>query len=249
MFSIGQIIHQFKQQWTRQLDDVAIEAACRGAGMTWRKRLLTPVEVVKLFLLQILCGNTACDHLPRLANRRFSGEAYCIARGRLALTALQSLLSTATQSMLAATQGSGLWRGHRLWLVDGTGFSIPDTDELRNHFGQPGGQAVGCGFPVAHCLALVHAASGLIQKFVVAPLRTHDMSLVTTLLANFSFGDVVAGDRGFSSYAHLALLWQRGVLGLFRAHQKLRVDFTPGRAHVKPGVHRTRGQRGLPYSR
>lgn len=249
MFSIGQVIRQFKQQWTRQLDDAAIEAACRQAGVIWRERLLPPVEVVKLFLLQILWGNTACDHLPRLASRRFSGEAYCKARARLPLAVLEKLLTTSTQAMLAATRDSGLWRGHRLWLVDGTGFSMPDTAELRAHFGQPGGQAVGCGFPVAHCLALVHAASGLIQKFVVAPLRTHDMSLVTALLENFRRGDVVGGDRGFSSYAHLALLWQRGVLGLFRAHQKLRVNFTPGRAHVRPGIKRTRGQRGLPYSR
>lgn len=249
MFSMQQLIHQFKQQWTRQFDDGAIEAACRQAGMSWRERLLPPVEVVKLFLLQILWGNTACDHLPRLANRRFSGEAYCTARARLPLAVLQTLLGTATRAMLAATRDSGLWLGHRLWLVDGTGFSMPDTAELRNHFGQPGGQAVGCGFPVAHCLALVHAASGLIQKFVVAPLRTHDLSLVSTLLEQLTRGDVVAGDRGFSSYAHLGLLWQRGVLGLFRAHQKLRVDFTPDRPHVPPGVHRTRGQRGLPYSR
>jgi hypothetical protein len=48
-----------------------------------------------------------------------------------------------------------------LFLLDGSSFSMPDTDELRDHFGQPGGQAKGCGFPTAHWLALLHFGSGL----------------------------------------------------------------------------------------
>ena len=85
MFSISQVIHQFKQDWTKQLDDQAVEAACRAEGLVWRDRVLPPVYLIKLFLLQILWGNTACDHLPRLADRTFTGEAYCKARGRLPL--------------------------------------------------------------------------------------------------------------------------------------------------------------------
>src|SRR5690606_17062490 len=112
MTSISQVIRQFKQQWTQQLDDAAIEDACRACDVQWRDRLLTPAYTIKLFLLQILWGNTACDHLPRLADRRFTGEAYCKARARLPLALLQKLLSTCTSAMLAATRDSGLWHGH-----------------------------------------------------------------------------------------------------------------------------------------
>jgi hypothetical protein len=249
MCSIAEVIHQFKQAWTQQFDDSAIHAACLQAGVKWRDRLLSPVYVVKLFLLQILAGNTACDHVPRLAGRSFTGEAYCKARSRLPLAVLQTLLSSCTRAMQRAVHDDGRWFGHRLWLVDGTGFSMPDTPALRAHFGQPGGQKTGCGFPVAHCLALVHAATGLVQQWVIAPLRTHDMSLVSQLLAQFQPGDVEVGDRGFASYANLAQLWQRGVLGLMRAHQKMIVDFRPHRPHKRPGEKRTRSERGRPYSR
>lgn len=249
MFSISQVLRQFKQQWTTQLDDQAMERACRAAGAVWRDRVLPPVYTIKLFLLQILHGNTACDHLPHLADRKFTGEAYCKARGRVPLAAFQNLLCTCTRSMLEAAKDSGLWLSHRLWLLDGTGFSMPDTPALQAYFGQPGGQTPGCGFPVAHCLALVHAVSGLVQQLLIAPLRTHDMSLVSKLQSYFAAGDLVVSDRGLSSYAHFALLWQRGVLALARAHQKLIVAFTPGRPHVKPGSKRTRAQKGLPYSR
>jgi hypothetical protein len=150
--------------------------------------------------------------------------------------------------MLAATRGDGLWRGHRVWLSDGTTFSMPDTPPLQARFGQPGAQKPGCGFPVAHGLALVHAASGLVTKLLLAPLRTHDMSQVAKLHDELAAGDLLIGDRGLSSYAHFALLSRRGVQGVMRAHQQLLVDFTPHRPHVQPNQSRTR-QRGLPTSR
>jgi hypothetical protein len=52
--------------------------------------------------------------------------------------------------------------GHRTFWVDGSSFSMPDTPALQEHFGQPGKQLPGCGFPVAHLLALFHAGTGLV---------------------------------------------------------------------------------------
>ena len=63
------------------------EAACRQVGHHWRERQLGPVTTVKLFLLQILFGNVACPHVPRLAGKDVSGSAYCDARARLPLAA------------------------------------------------------------------------------------------------------------------------------------------------------------------
>jgi hypothetical protein len=51
-------------------------------GYQWRTRQLDPVTTVHLFLLQILHGNTACNHLPHLAAQRFTASAYCQARTR-----------------------------------------------------------------------------------------------------------------------------------------------------------------------
>ena len=54
------------------------------------------------------------------------------------------------------------------------------------------------------------------------------------------------GDRGFCSYAHLALLTQRGLHAVFRIHQKQIVDFTPGRPGSRQG---SKDLPGLPRSR
>lgn len=126
---------------------------------------------------------------------------------------------------------------------------MSDTDDLRNHFGQPGGQAPGCGFPTAHWLALVHFGSGLFQKVLTAPLRTHDLNGVARLHPELEAGDVVLGDRAFGSYGHLALLFQRSLFGIFRAHQKLLVDFTPHRAHVVPSRDKQGMHKGKPRSK
>jgi hypothetical protein len=119
-----------------------------------------------MFFLQILYGNAACEFVPHLAGKDVTGSAYCTARGRLPLAALQILLARCTTKMAECVRDTGLWLGHRLFLLDGSSFSMPDTAELQEHFGQPGGPAAGCGFPTAHWLALVHFGSGLFQKVI-----------------------------------------------------------------------------------
>lgn len=247
--NIARIVAQFKQSWSQELEDEAIERACEEAGHKWRERELGPVATVKMFFVQILFGNVACEFVPHLAGKNVTGSAYCAARGRLPLAALQTLLSRCTTKMAACARDTGLWLGHRLFLLDGSGFSMPDTQELREHFGQPGGQAVGCGFPVAHWLALVHFGSGLFQKVLTAPLRTHDLNGVAQLHPELEAGDVVLGDRAFGSFGHVALLVLRGLHGIFRAHQKLIVDFTVDRPHVVPGRGKAAHHKGKPRSK
>jgi hypothetical protein len=247
--NIARIVCQFKRNWSQELEDDAIVRACEEVGHTWRERELGPVATVKMFFLQILYGNVACEFVPHLADKDVTGSAYCTARGRLPLAALQTLLTRCRTKMAECVRDTGLWLGHRLFVLDGSSFSMPDTDQLREQFGQPGGQAAGCGFPTAHWLALVHFGSGLFQKVITAPLRTHDMNGAAQLHPELGAGDVLLGDRAFGTFAHVALLIQRGLHGIFRAHQKLIIDFTPGRAHAVPGRGKSDHHTGKPRSR
>ena len=97
--NIARIVDQLKQRWSQELEDDAIVLACREAGHQWRERELGPVATVKMFLLQILFGNVACEFVPHLAGKDVTGSAYCAARGRLPLEALQTLLSRCTTKM------------------------------------------------------------------------------------------------------------------------------------------------------
>jgi hypothetical protein len=125
---------------------------------------------------------------------------------------------------------------------------MPDTPELQKHFGQSKKAKPGCGFPVAHLMALFHAGTGLLIEAFAAPLHSHDMGLVRKLHPRLEPGDVLVGDRGFCSFAHLAMLISQGFHAVFRVHQKQIIDFTPGRPHADR--HGTdEAAKGLPRSR
>jgi len=100
---------------------------------------------------------------------------------------------------------------------------------------------------VAHILALFHAGTGLLLEVFAAPLRSHDMAGIAGILPLLAAGDLLLADRGFCSFAHLAMLMSKGVHAVFRLHQMQIVDFTPGRAHARPG--QKRAPKGMPRSR
>ena len=224
------------------LDPAAITTACREAGYRFRSRLLDPVTTIHLFVLQILNGNFAIARLREFTDRVFSEAAYCKARIRLPLPVLQTLLRRVGNALQPTLDDTGRWHGHRTFHLDGSSFSMPDTPALQQHFGQPGGQRAGCGFPVAHLLTLFHAGTGVLLQVLAAPLRTHDLAQVGALHPALTAGDVVVGDRAFGSFAHFALLRLRELHGVFRAHQKQVIDFRVGRRHNAPGRKRVKGR-------
>jgi hypothetical protein len=247
---ITMILQRFTGEWALLLQPEAILAVCQEIGYAgWRDRVLTPVTTLQLFLLQILHGNTACRHLPHLSGLRFSAAAYCQARARLPIRLFDLLLERFSSAVQRSTVDEGRWHGHRTFLVDGSGCSMPDTPTLQDAFGQPNVQRPGCGFPVARLLGLFHAGTGVILKLAVAPLVTHDLAQVQAVHPALHPGDVLVADRGLCSYAHLALLLQAGVHAVLRVGARQIVDFTPDRPFVTPGVRRTPAVKGIPRSR
>src|SRR3954451_1508948 len=238
---------RLRQDLAAGLSPRAITDACQAVGHRWRDGVLNPITTVYLFLLQVLHGNTACQHVVHFGGWTFSASASCQARKRLPLGVWQHLLEGTATRLRRTTEPASRWRGHRVWIVDGSSFSMPDVPALRRHFGQPPSQRPGCGFPLARLLAAFDLSTGLLLRAAAAPLWTHETSPLLAVHAAWDPGDVLLGDRGFGSYAHLALLVQRGLHGVFRLHQRQLVDFRPGRGHVPPG--RSANPEGLPRSR
>jgi hypothetical protein len=243
--TIPQILRQFKTDVSQAIAAETILKICGYLKYRYRSRVLGPVNTVHVFLLQILHGNTACTALPRLAGIGFTAAAYCTARMRLPLALFQELLEHVCDALFPEVQTTGRWHGHRTWLFDGSSYSMPDEPSLQAHFGQPSVQKKGCGFPVAHMLALFHAGTGLLLQVAAAPLRTHDLRYAATMHPELQEGDILIADRGFASFAHLALLFQRKMHAVFRCHQKQIVNFRVGRKHTK----QSQARKGLPRSR
>ncbi len=232
MASVSSVLQRIKDDLRSFLPEPAILSACRQAGHCWRCRQFGPVETIHLFILQVLNFNTAMTHLRHLGKTAVKAPAYCRARMRLPLAALQELLVNSSSAMRqSCSSADGLWCGLKAYLVDGSSTIAPDTPDSQKAFGQPKGCKAGCGFPVPKLLGLFDAFSGLIVQMLGFPLYTHEQSKVWMLHPLLGAGDLLVGDRGFCSFVHLALLCSRGIHGLFRIHQKQIVDFRPHRKH------------------
>jgi len=250
MLTIDQALLRIKGNLELFVPQQLIQRLADQRHLGLRQRTLTPVVTTYLFLQQILDGNHACGQLRHSSGLEFTDSAYCQARGRLPFAffhALQNAVSgrCVSDDLLHPEQR---WHGHDVFLMDGSSFSMPDTAELRDEFGQPSGQAVGCGFPCAHLLLVCNAATGYLRKVLAAPLFTHDLSQVAMMHPSLPANAVLVGDRAFCSFAHLALCGQRGLFGLFRGHQRLIFDFRCARPYA-PAEMSSRAAKGLPRSK
>jgi hypothetical protein len=247
MVSISSALARIKQSPAAVLNRATILKVCDELDLKWRERELDPATTLSLFVQQILHGNVPCSEVRHIAGRSFTASAYCQARRRLPLSVCQSMLGKVVEAALPATrQEQHLWNGHRVFHIDGSSFSMPDTAELRKVFGGPTGQKPGCGFPAAHLLVLFNAQTGLLLDAWASRLNTGDMAQVGEAHQHLGPGDVVIGDDTFSNYVHLALLLQAKLHGLFPVHHMRIVDFTPGRPHTVQGKY---AMKGLPRSR
>jgi len=238
MARVLSILSRIANDLEQYLPEESVLATFREVGHAWRERQLGPVRTLHLFILQVLACNTAMAHLRQMAGEVFTLSAYCQARARLPLEALQIFLRDSSAVMRAAAmktaeqggeQSTALWHGLRAFLVDGSSTITPDTPDLQKAFGQPTGQKPGCGFPVPKLLALFDAFTGMVVEMLGLPLYTHEQSKVWMLHPLLKSGDLLVGDRGFCSFVHLAMLQARGVTACFRCHQRQNVSFRPDR--------------------
>jgi Transposase DDE domain len=249
MASVARTLARIKEDLQPFLPEESILSACRDARHRWRQRKLGPVQTIQLFIVQVLCLNTAMTALRHVGDKTVKAPAYCKARMRLPLKVLQALLVTSSASMRGACQlPATLFCGLRTFLADGSSTIAPDTPDSQEAFGQPTGCKKGCGFPVPKVLGLFDAFSGLVVQTLGFPLFTHEQSKVWLLHPLLGSGDLLVGDRGFCSFVHLAMLALRGVHGLFRMHQKQIVDFRPHRKHRRRKQKKGKG-RLLPLSK
>lgn len=217
-----------------------IEAHCRAAGHRWRKSFWSPSVTLLAFILQVLSAEktlraAVVSLLTRLAAQGRSAlpsqdpTAYCQARLRLPGQVLSGLLAAINHHIRQLVPHEHRWRGRRVWIVDGSSVSMPDTPELQRDFPQPSAQKPGCGFPIAQFVALFCWSTGAVLDVIVDSLRPHELTLFRTLWHHFQPGDVALADRAYGVYVDMARLLQRGVFCVFRLHQRRSVDWRRGR--------------------
>ena len=230
---------EFVGQYLSQED---LAAAAVAESYQWRDRIWTPALTVWTFLLQVLHSGCACRAAvaEALVQHAAAGTpleaspdptAYCQGRKRLPLSLFRHALQKVGGTLHGKVAEGYRWCGRRVWVVDGSSCSMPDTPELQEAFGQPDGQKPGCGFPVAKIVAMFCWAGGAVLDVAVGPYRSNELSLWRQLWEQLKAGDVVLGDRFYGAYADLAQLVARGCDGVFRLRgaRARTIDFRKGK--------------------
>ena len=159
------------------------------AGHVWRDRVLDPANTIRLFILQILHGNTAISRLRHLSPIEVSDSSYCAARARLPVSALASLVGELCCEGGRCLADGASWFGRRVLMADGTGALTPDTPELRKEWPQSKSQKPGCGFPAIKLLGLLDLATGMILHLTMMALHTQEFSQMAGAHAAMKAGD------------------------------------------------------------
>jgi hypothetical protein len=240
--NLGRRVQNIRQHSLLQLDQLLYPLLPTGLlsqadeGPNSRERVYTVRRTFFGFLFQVLKPECSCREIVRQIQALCalhtddasspSNSAYCQARQRLPWDILPRL-----RCVLAARadRARKLWRGLCVKVVDGTGLSLPDTEANQRAYPQPGGQKPGCGFPLLKLVGVFSLASGALLDYAKGNKHQHELSLLQRLLDTFKAGDLVLADRGFSTYALMALLGLRKVQSLFRLHHARRRDFRQGK--------------------
>lgn len=210
------------------------------SGSGSRKRIFSTQVTFWAFLHQVLTRDSSCRDAVRkvqamCAERGLKipsekSDAYCQARKRLPTDTLEEAQSELVNWLDTHTRKEDLWLGKDVKVIDGTGVSMPDTEENQQRWPQSASQKPGCGFPQAKlvgCFSMAHA--GLIS-WGLSDKHSHESTIWREMWDLFNPGDIALTDRGFSSYEAMAQLKNsHQVDTVMRMHQRRKVDFRKGR--------------------
>lgn len=220
------------------LPEAEIREAIEENNIQYRHRTLTPFIIIWAFLSQILDEDSSCKKAVKNIKaffrakgirKQLTDSAYCQGRKRLPTPLLSNLALKVAKKQEAAIPAEHLWCGRRVKIVDGSSFNTADTPKNQRAYPQSSSQKPGCGFPIARIVVLFCLATGMIVEMYLAPMTWSERRLFMIHYRDLTPGDVILGDRGFCSYAEIALLMMRDIDCVFRMNATKKVDFTSGR--------------------
>lgn len=210
------------------------------SGPNSRRRLFSMDATFWAFLFQVLSPACACREVVRKLQAWWTGSerkkmaagtaAYCQARGRMKLTALEKIFGALAATLERRILDGERWLGRRrVKILDGTGLSMPDTHKNQQRWPQSKGQKPGCGFPILRMVGLFCLSSGAMLRYAFGNKHNQENHLARGVLDGLEKGDVLLADRGFCSYGLIGVMLARGVDCVMRLHQRRSHDVAQGR--------------------
>jgi hypothetical protein len=209
-----------------------------------RERLFHPTETLSMFLAQALRSDRSCRKavnealVARLQARMKPCSAYtggyCKARQRFPVEMVSSLVKTTGSLIEAAIPGHWRKQDRRIYIVDGTTTTLPDTEKNQEQYPQQRSQKPGLGFPICRIVAATCLTTGAVVDAAMGAYKgkgASEHTLFRSMLPNFQNGDMLIGDALYGSYFILAECVQRGIDVIFEQNgaRKRTIDFRKGK--------------------
>lgn len=238
---------QFLQDGQLPFTDVftaeVITKALQEIVIPWKDRLFTPLVTLWVFLGQVLSGDQSCvpavarfiSHRVALGHPACSARtgAYCQARKRLPEKFFATAACLVGRALDAQIDPRWLWKGHRVYMFDGTTVNMPDTPQNQAAYPQVYNQQQGLGFPIARVGAIISLACGAILNLGVcryAGKEQGEVSLLRKLWDGLCPGDILLTDCRLANWLNLYELQQRGIEFVGRLNKANRTaDFRRGK--------------------
>lgn len=210
-------------------------------GHEYRQRVFCPLVTLWAWLSQCLSQDKSLNEAVSriLAHRVATGlpacsassAAYSKARCRFPDAVMERMAKEIGRIVHQSAADSWNWRGREVYLVDGTGLSMPDTPENQLAYPQISSIKRGLGFPVVRAVAMVSLSTGAVVDFAFAPHEgkgTGEGTLLRGMLDTMKPGNVLVADRFYPSFTTVGALHRRGVEMVSISHYSRKVDFSEG---------------------
>jgi len=190
------------------------------SGALSRRRIFSKENTFWAFFSQVLDADGGCKEAVRKLQAAVavklksvpssSTAAYCKARKKLELPMFESIHQHLTDQLSSKCNADRL-NGRRVIVVDGTGISMPDTEENQTKWPQLRSQKPGCGFPQAFICACFNLQNGALLSHEMGDKKSAELPMLRKQWGIFKKDDVFLGDKGFCSYYDQSNLKDRGV--------------------------------------
>jgi len=221
------------------LSEDIMQQALKEENIKHRKRVYDPITTLWIFILQVLDPDKSCKKAvsrvlallcdsPKKLPSDNTG-AYCKARKRLSLSFIIRLFRHVGQTLHQKSSEGFLWCNRRVFLVDGSTFSMTDTPQNQQEYPQPKNQHEYHGFPVARIVGIFCLATGALIDAAIGSFWESEIGLFRSLYSRLNPGDIALGDKLYGSYGDIALLAKRSVDCVFRMNHHRKTDFSKGK--------------------
>lgn len=208
------------------LPDREVHAICRQLGYAWRNRQLPPEGMIRSMIYRSLSRDRSITAVLADMAALTGGDytvtdsAWCQARSRLPDTILSELDSRLARRMKRPFGVSHTYQGRPIFLVDGTGVSMPDTPGLVEEFGYARSKQYASRFPVARVTVIGLAGVNAIWDFRIGEWRCSEDEQLHDMWHTIPHGAICLFDRYFSTFYNIAKLRLMGVDVISRLHHR-----------------------------